>query len=122
MRPDPDLTEEEEGELRAQVSASKGVGNFRSMFVNIPNGKENAIQIIPLGDFQTRGELEKVKNITRNDRASAWRTNPALAGITPDNGARFGDIEKIDRVNEVLRADRHATWHIPEAPAEGSLI
>ena len=31
---DPDLSEEDEDELRAQISASKGVGNFRSMFVN----------------------------------------------------------------------------------------
>ncbi|MBX8625822.1 phage portal protein [Pseudomonas glycinae] len=123
---DPDLTEEDEDELRAQISASKGVGNFRSMFVNIPNGKENAIQIIPVGDFQAKDELEKVKNITRNDVIAAWRMNPALAGIIPENTGGFGDIEKIDRVytsneirpicqlfnqlNDRLREDRHFSW------------
>ncbi|WP_273822714.1 phage portal protein [Pseudomonas asplenii] len=126
---DPDLTEEDEDNLRAQISASKGVGNFRSMFVNIPNGKENAIQIIPVGDFQARDELEKVKNITRNDVIAAWRMNPALAGIIPENTGGFGDIEKIDRVytdneirpicrlfdqvNEVLREDRRFHWRTP---------
>lgn len=119
---DPDLTEEDEEELRSQISASKGVGNFRSMFVNIPGGSEKAIQIIPVGDFQAKDELEKVKNITRNDIIAAWRMNPALAGIIPENAAGFGDIEKIDRVytdnemrpiyqlflqaNEALREDR----------------
>ncbi len=119
---DPDLTEEDEEELRAQISASKGVGNFRSMFVNIPGGSEKAIQIIPVGDFQAKDELEKVKNITRNDIIAAWRMNPALAGIIPENVGGFGDIEKIDRVytdnemrpiyqlflqvNEALREDR----------------
>lgn len=78
---DPNLTEEDEEELRAQITASKGVGNFRSMFVNIPGGSEKAIQIIPVGDFQAKDELEKVKNITRNDVIAAWRMNPALAGI-----------------------------------------
>ncbi|MGY1889050.1 phage portal protein [Pseudomonas sp. SDT291_1_S447] len=123
---DPDLTEEDEDELRAQISASKGVGNFRSMFVNIPNGKENAIQIIPVGDFQAKDELEKVKNITRNDVIAAWRMNPALAGIIPENTGGFGDIEKIDRVytsneirpicqlfnqlNDKLREDRRFSW------------
>ncbi|WP_271106205.1 phage portal protein [Pseudomonas tohonis] len=123
---DPDLTEEDEEQLRAQISASKGVGNFRSMFVNIPNGGEKAIQIIPVGDFQAKDELEKVKNITRNDIIAAWRMNPALAGIIPENTGGFGDIEKIDKVytnnemrpiyrvfeqvNQVLRQDRHIAF------------
>lgn len=123
---DPDVTEEDEDELRAQISASKGVGNFRSMFVNIPGGKEDAIKIIPVGDFQAKDELEKVKNITRNDIIAAWRMNPALAGIIPENSAGFGDIEKIDQVytineirpicqlfdqiNDALRSDRRVGW------------
>ncbi len=131
---DPDLTEEDEDELRAQISASKGVGNFRSMFVNIPNGKENAIQIIPVGDFQAKDELEKVKNITRNDVIAAWRMNPALAGIIPENTGGFGDIEKIDRVytsneirpicqlfsqlNTVLREDRRFSWRAEPEPVD----
>jgi len=128
---DPDLTEEDENELRAQISASKGVGNFRSMFVNIPGGAENAIKIIPVGDFQAKDELEKVKNITRNDIIAAWRMNPALAGIIPETTGGFGDIEKIDRVytsneirpicqlfnqvNNCLREDRRITWIEPSA-------
>jgi PBSX family phage portal protein len=133
---DPDMTEEDEDELRAQISSSKGVGNFRSMFVNIPNGKENAIQIIPVGDFQAKDELEKVKNITRNDVIAAWRMNPALAGIIPENSGGFGDIEKIDRVytsneirpicqlfeqaNECLRMDRRFSWRAPQNSGEST--
>ncbi len=115
--------------MRAQISASKGVGNFRSMFVNIPGGTEKAIQIIPVVDFQAKDELEKVKNITRNDVIAAWRMNPALAGIIPENSAGFGDIEKIDRVyttyeirpicqifdqvNDRLREDLRISWREP---------
>jgi capsid portal protein len=120
------MSEKDEEELQAQIAGSKGVGNFRSMFVNIPNGGEKAIQIIPVGDFQSKDDLEKVKNITRNDIIAAWRMNPALAGIIPENSAGFGDIEKIDRVytnneirpicqmfnqvNDTLREDRRINW------------
>lgn len=123
---DPNMSQEDEDALQAQISGSKGVGNFRSMFVNIPGGAEKAIQIIPVGDFQSKDDLEKVKNITRNDIIAAWRMNPALAGIIPENSAGFGDIEKIDRVytnneirpicqmfnqvNDTLREDRRIHW------------
>ncbi|MFJ2365916.1 phage portal protein [Pseudomonas sp. NPDC087697] len=131
---DPNLSEDDEDELKAQITASKGVGNFRSMFVNIPGGAKEAIQIIPVGDFQAKDELEKVKNITRNDVIAAWRMNPALAGIIPENSAGFGDIEKIDRVytsneirpicqlfnqlNDTLREDRWISWR--ETPVSAS--
>ncbi|VVN92950.1 hypothetical protein PS691_02013 [Pseudomonas fluorescens] len=131
---DPNLSEEDEENLRDQISASKGVGNFRSMFVNIPGGAEKAIQIIPVGDFQAKDELEKVKNITRNDVIAAWRMNPALAGIIPENSAGFGDIEKIDRVytsneirpicqlfnqmNDTLREDRRIAWREPSTAVD----
>ena len=128
---DPDLSEEDELKLKSQIGASKGVGNFRSMFVNIPGGSDKAIQIIPIGDIATKDEFERVKNITRNDVIAAWRMNPALAGVMPENAAGFGDIEKIDRVytnneirpigqlfmqvNDCLRADRRINWDDPVA-------
>ncbi|WP_256122344.1 phage portal protein [Pseudomonas putida] len=133
---DPNMSEADEEALQAQISGSKGVGNFRSMFVNIPGGGEKAIQIIPVGDFQSKDDLEKVKNITRNDIIAAWRMNPALAGIIPENSAGFGDIEKIDRVytnneirpicqmfnqvNDTLREDRRISWKEPENTDEST--
>lgn len=123
---DPNLTEKDEVALKNQIGASKGVGNFRSLFVNIPGGSEKAIQIIPVGDIATKDEFERIKNITRNDVIAAWRMNPALAGVMPENAAGFGDIEKIDRVytnneirpisqlflqvNNSLRGDRRVGW------------
>ncbi|MFL6969009.1 phage portal protein [Pseudomonas alvandae] len=123
---DPNLTEEDEEKLKNEIRSSKGVGNFRSLFVNIPNGSDKAIQIIPVGDISTKDEFERIKNITRNDVIAAWRMNPALAGVMPENAAGFGDIEKIDRVytnneirpisqlflqvNNSLRKDRRIGW------------
>ena len=123
---DPNLSEADEERMQAQIGASKGVGNFRSLFVNIPGGGDKAIQIIPVGDIATKDEFERIKNITRNDVIAAWRMNPALAGCMPENAAGFGDVEKIDRVymnNEIrpirqlflqvnlhLRKDRVISW------------
>lgn len=125
---DPNLSEEDEDALKEQMKASKGVGNFRSMFVNIPGGTDKAIQIIPVGDVATKDEFERIKNITRADIIAAHRMNPALAGIMPENSAGFGDIEKIDRVytnneirpiaqlflqvNGTLRADRRIGFNM----------
>lgn len=94
----PDLTEEDEKAIEDQLKQSKGVGNFRSMFINIPGGKEKGVQIIPVGDFSAKDDIANIKNLSRNDIIAAWRMNPALAGIIPENAGGFGDIEKIDTV------------------------
>ena len=74
------------------------------MFLHIPNGREKDVQILPVGDFSTRDELEKIKNISRDDIIAAHRIPPAMASIIPQNQSGFGDIIKIDAVyakNEV---------------------
>lgn len=127
---DPNLSEADEERMQAQIGASKGVGNFRSLFVNIPGGGDKAIQIIPVGDIATKDEFERIENITRNDVIAAWRMNPALAGCRPENAAEFGDVEKIDRVfmnneirpvrqlflqvNGLLRHERRVQWNLTQ--------
>ncbi|WP_230413524.1 hypothetical protein [Zooshikella ganghwensis] len=91
---DASLSQEDKEMLQAQIKQSKGVGNFRSLFLHIPGGNEHSIKIIPVGDVATKDEFERIKNISRNDIISAWRMPPALAGIMPENTGGFGDIEK----------------------------
>lgn len=126
---DPNMTDEDEAKMKSEMKGTKGVGNFRSLFVNIPGGSDKAVQIIPIGDIATKDEFERIKNVSRNDIIAAWRMHPALAGVIPENSAGFGDIEKIDRVytnneirpicqlflqvNATLRADRRIAWKDP---------
>ncbi|MBI9080284.1 MAG: phage portal protein [Pseudodesulfovibrio sp.] len=84
--------------IKEQIEGTKGIGNFRSMYINIPNGKEKEIQIIPVGDFSTKDELEKIKNLSRDDIIAAHRLPPAMAALIPTNTGGFGDIIKIDEV------------------------
>ncbi|WP_102794282.1 phage portal protein [Bowmanella denitrificans] len=94
-----ELSDEDEITLKDQITKSKGVGNFRSMFLSLPGADKEAVKIIPVGDISTKDEFERVKNITRNDVLAMHRIPPALAAVMPDNIAGFGDIEKISRVN-----------------------
>lgn len=75
-----------------QLAQSKGVGNFNNMFVNIPKGKKDGIQIIPVGNVTAHDEFSAVKNISRDDMLAAHRTPPQLVGIIPQNSGGFGSV------------------------------
>jgi PBSX family phage portal protein len=94
---DPKMDKTKEKEIADQVRAGKGVGNFRSMYINIPNGKEKAVQVIPVGDISQKDEFERVKNISADDILIGHGVQPSLAAAKPDNTGGFGDIEKIER-------------------------
>lgn len=87
-------------DIKKAMKESKGVGNFRNMFLHSPNGDKDGIKIIPVGDFSTKDELEKIKNISRDDIIAAHRMPPALAAIIPQNMTGFGDVTKTDEVYE----------------------
>ena len=95
---DASLTPESKQALQDKIQRSKGVGNFRSLFLHIPGGTEHSVKIIPVGDIATKDEFERIKNISRNDIIAAWRMPPALAGIMPENTGGFGDIQKTSQV------------------------
>lgn len=102
---DPEMDPVVEKKLKEQIKAGKGVGNFKSMFINIPGGSEKAVQIIPIGDISQKDEFERIKRISADEVLVGHRMQAALGGAKPDNTGGFGDIEKIDRVyqkNEIV--------------------
>ena len=54
---DPALDPKVETAIREKIKQGKGVGNFKSLYVNIPNGKEKAVQVIPVGISRRRMNL-----------------------------------------------------------------
>ncbi|MCG9664714.1 phage portal protein [Vibrio mediterranei] len=94
---DPNLSEADEKKMKETIASSKGVGNFRSMFVNIPNGKEKGIQLIPVGDIATKDEFERIKNITAQDILVGHRFPAGKGGMMPQPGSSFPDPEKVGR-------------------------
>lgn len=95
---DPNLSVADEKMLKEKIASSKGVGNFQSMFVNIPNGHEKGIQLIPVGDIATKDEFERIKNITAQDILTAHRFPTGKAGIIPQGIAAQSDPLKTDWV------------------------
>lgn len=101
---DPAIDPKTENSLKEKIKEGKGVGNFKSVYINIPNGKDKGVQVIPVGDISQKDEFERIKNISADDVIVGHRMHPALAALKPENAGGFGDIEKIDVVytrNEV---------------------
>lgn len=91
--------------IEKQLASAKGLGNFRNLFVNIPGGKKDGVQIMPIADVAAKDEFLNIKNITRDDILAAHRTPPMLIGIIPQNTSGFGDAGKANDIyfsNEIM--------------------
>jgi PBSX family phage portal protein len=95
---DAQIGPETEQAIKTNLSQGKGAGNFRSMYLHIPNGKEKSVQLIPIGDIGQKDEFEKIKNISADDVIVAHRVPPALVAIKPGAASSLGDVEKIEGV------------------------
>jgi PBSX family phage portal protein len=84
--------------MRKAMRDTKGLGNFRNLFMYAPNGKKDGIQIIPLSEVATKDDFFNIKKATRDDLLSAHRVPPQMMGIIPDNAGGFGDVEKAAQV------------------------
>lgn len=95
---DPNLDEDTEEALMEAVKSGKGIGNFKSQYIHIPNGQEKAIQVIPVGDISKNDEFRNVKELSSQDVIVAHRVPPQLASVKPEKGTNMGDLEKIERI------------------------
>lgn len=102
---DPTQNKDDVAAIKDQIRATKGTGNFKNLFINIPSGKKDGIQVIPLSDAVGKDEFLNIKNASRDDVLAAHRVPPQLMGIIPNNTGGFGDVEKATKVffvNEIL--------------------
>ena len=119
---DPSMTDELEEEIERQLRDSKGIGNFSTILVNIPNGQKDGVQFIQMGDISANDEFASVKNISAQDVLNAHRFPAGLAGQIAQNAAGLGDPEKAERIykkSEVLPLQRRFMEAIsadPEIP------
>ncbi|MEG0208809.1 MAG: phage portal protein [Hafnia sp.] len=106
---DPNISVEAEKVIREKIEQAKGVGNFRNLFISIPKGKPEGIQLMPVGDISAKDEFANIKNITAQDVLNAHRFPAGLAGIIPTNVAGLGDPVKARdtyRQDEVIPLQR----------------
>lgn len=129
---DPNMTDEIENEIKEKIENSKGVGNFKNMFVNIPNGSEKAIQLIPVGDLNSaKDEFANIKNISAQDLLNAHRFPAGLSGVIPANGSNTGDVTKLRKnymatetkvLQDLIRDSVNNDQDILESPFKNTLL
>ncbi|HFV9291860.1 TPA: phage portal protein [Serratia fonticola] len=116
---DPNLTDELEEDIAKKIEESKGVGNFKMMFINIADGGEKGVQFIPIGDAGVKDEFANIKNISAQDVLTAHRFPAGLAGIMPTDGATLGspDVARTTyRQDEVIPLQRMFASAINQDP------
>ena len=84
--------------MRQAMRDTKGIGNFRNLFMYAPNGKPDGIKILPLSEVATKDDFFNIKKASRDDLLSAHRVPPQMMGIIPDNTGGFGDAVKASQV------------------------
>ncbi|MPT48064.1 MAG: phage portal protein [Sphingobium sp.] len=91
-------------EIREAFRESRGQGNFKNLFLHVPNGKKDGVQIMHLSEVAAKDEFLNIKNVTRDDILAAHRVPPQLLGVIPQNNGGFGDVRTaadIFFVNEI---------------------
>lgn len=91
---DPNMSVEMENAIKEKIEQSKGVGNFRNMFISIPNGNPESIKLIPVGDNGIKDDFLNIKSVSSKDILNAHRFPPGLAGMMPDGAGGLGDVFK----------------------------
>lgn len=92
------LSAEDADRIRKSIQSTKGVGNFKSMFIHLPDGKKDSIQILHPGEAAAKDEFVGIKNTTRDDVLAAHRVPPQLLGVIPQTAGGFGDVEKAEKI------------------------
>jgi PBSX family phage portal protein len=83
--------------MRQAMRGKKGLGNFRNLFMYVPNGKPDGIKILPLSEVAPKDDFFNIKKASRDGLRNAHRVPPQMMGIIPDTGG-FGDAVKASQV------------------------
>jgi PBSX family phage portal protein len=86
------LGETDSNAIRKALKDSKGPGNFRNLYVHIPKGKKDGIQLMPIGEVAAKDDFLNIKEVTRDDLLAAHRVPPVLLGVVPKNTGGFGNV------------------------------
>lgn len=101
----PSITGKVQEDLEEVIGSSRGLGNFKSIHLNIPGGDDKGVQLIKIGDAGAKDEFSNIKSISNQDVLTAHRFPPEISGIIAAQGSALGDPEKYNQMyytNEVI--------------------
>ena len=91
--------------IREVLKNSKGPGNFRNLFIYVPNGKKDGLQLMPISEVAAKNEFSSIKNVTRDDVLATHRVPPQLLGLVPTGTTGFGSVvpaAQVFAIDELL--------------------
>lgn len=86
------FTTADSDKVRQAMRDAKGPGNFRNLYLHIPKGKKDGVQVIPIGEATAKDEFLAIKDVTAQDLLVAHRTPPILVAMMPKNTGGFGNV------------------------------
>jgi PBSX family phage portal protein len=95
---DSTMSDKDATAIKERLKQAKGRNNFKNIFLHLPNGKKESVQILPISEVAAKDEFQGIKNVSRDDILAAHRTPPQLLGIVPQNNGGFGDIRTANDV------------------------
>lgn len=102
---DEKIAQQDVDSIRKQLRESKGLGNFKNLFLYSSGGNKEGIKLIPIGEVAARDEFLNIKNVSRDDILVVHRVPPQLLGVVPQNAGGFGNIKdatQVFMVNEIV--------------------
>lgn len=100
---DANLDEETAKQIELKVKESKGPGNFRSLYLNIPrSSNKEPVQIIPVGNIGSKDEFQAIKEVMEMEMLAMHRVYPGLSAIMPSNVGGFGSLTDSMKVYHEL--------------------
>lgn len=109
---DKGMKDEDVDAIEECLTNSKGIGNFSSMLLHVPDGKEKGVQILHPGEAAAKDEFFNIKNVSRDDVLAAHRVYPQLLGVVPQNAGGFGNVTEAQAVffpNEIVPIQQQMT-------------
>lgn len=85
-----DIDDDSVDDLEEQMLASKGVGNFKNLFLHMPGENADAVKIMPVGDIATKDDYWNIKISSRNDVLAQHRVPLVLLSIMPETTGGLG--------------------------------
>ena len=101
----PNLTDDQEKEIKIALNSGRGLGNFKNMYINGKGKDKEKPELIPVGQLDAKDEFSKMKNVTTADTLAAHRIPLDLMSIVREGFSPSSDLNKVDKIfykNEII--------------------
>ena len=89
---DAGINEETANIIEEKIKQGKGVGNFKSMYINIPKtNSRKPVEIIPINDSNLNDNFSAIQKSTQTQIVAMHDIPPILLNVVPENAGGLGD-------------------------------